>query len=198
MKKLRLLSVLFIFIIILAGCNKKEILPPTLVDVQNICNLATTKCYYHNVAKSTVKAGEGLLHIGEKDRDFWIEYTGTVTLGIDMNYVSIKIDNNTVTVQLPKAKILNIGIDAKTLNEDSYIASEDGWNKNKITADRQNQAIANAQETMKATVLANQSLLDSAQNRAKTLIQNYINQMGDACGIKYTIIWEEVKTDVQE
>lgn len=43
---------------------------------------------------------------------------------------------------------------------------------------------------MKKSVESNSALLLNAQNRAKNLIENYINKMGELSGVSYTIQWE--------
>ena len=94
---------------ICTACSEKKqaVNEPDIAQVRNICNLATLECYYHNVAKSVKEAGSGLWHIGEKDRTFWIEYTGTARLGIDMSKVSMKIEGETGMKQkmLPRRHI---------------------------------------------------------------------------------------------
>ena len=50
---------------------------PELSQVRAICDLATLKTYYHNVAK--IKKDKGW--ILQKDRELWIEYTGMTTIG---------------------------------------------------------------------------------------------------------------------
>lgn len=89
---------------------------------------------------------------------------------------------------MPNAKLLSI--DIEELTQDSYIISDDGWNKNKITAEDQTAAINAAQAVMKKSVESNSALLLNAQNRAKNLIENYINKMGELSGVSYTIQWE--------
>lgn len=42
---------------------------------------------------------------------------------------------------------------------------------------------------MKESVLNNKSLLISAQDRAKQLIENYINQIGEISDTTYNITW---------
>ena len=181
---------------ILSGCSnknsKKIIEEPDILQVRNICNLATLDCYYHNVAISKKEAEPGISHIGEKDRTFWIEYTGIVRLGINMSNVEMVISGENIEITLPEAEVLNITIDKTTLGEESYISSQDGWNNNKITADDQTEAINKAQNEMKETVDNNSSLLLLAQNRAKILIENYINQLGEAAEITYNIKWKYI------
>ena len=191
MKRLGLLIAVVFFIDMLSGCSgrpKSIAEEPDIMQIRSICNLATLECYYHNVAKSIKEAGSGISHWGEKDRKFWIEYTGSAKIGIDMSKVSMKIEGNNITVSMPNAKLLSI--DIEELTQDFYIISDDGWNKNKITAEDQTAAINAAQAAMKKSVESNSALLLNAQNRAKNLIENYINKMGELSGVSYTIQWE--------
>lgn len=199
MIKAKKLSIILITLLLctLTGCSNKKakIEEPDILQVRNICNLATLDCYYHNVAKSEKKADVGIGHIGEKDRTFWIEYTGIARLGINMSNVEMIINGENIEITMPEAEVLKITIDKTTLSEESFISSHDGWNSNKITADDQTQAINNAQQEMERTVKNNSSLLLTAQNRAKMLIENYINQLGEVAGITYNIQWKYVSTD---
>ena len=106
-----------------------------------------------------------------------------------MSKVQMKVDGADIEVTLPNAELLSISIDEETLNDNSYISSEDGLNKNAITADDQTKAINEAQQQMKETVQGNSALLLSAQNRAKILIENYLKQLGEAVGVEYHIQW---------
>jgi type III secretory pathway component EscV len=167
--------------------EEQSSIKPEEEQVRAICELATLECYYHNVAKSTKTKGTGITGWGEKDRDFWIEYTGVAKVGIDMSKVKMETDeDNHITIYLPEAKVMNVDVQGDTLN---YIASEDGWNKNTITAEDETAAINQAQKEMEQTVKKNSSLLMNAQERAKKLIENYITQLGDAVGVTYDISW---------
>lgn len=191
MRRWGLLIAVVFFIGMLSGCSgspKPAAEEPDIMQIRSICNLATLECYYHNVAKSIKEAGSGISHWGEKDRKFWIEYTGSAKIGIDMSKVSMRIEGNNITISMPNAKLLSI--DIEELTQDSYIISDDGWNKNKITAEDQTAAINAAQAVMKKSVESNSALLLNAQNRAKNLIENYINKMGELSGVSYTIQWE--------
>ncbi len=164
---------------------------PSIDRVRNICELATLECYYHNVAKSTKTRGTGLLNFGEKDRKFWLEYDGIARLGVKMSDVTMDISEDTITIKLPEAEILSMKVDENSLTDNSYISDKDSiFFKNKITAEDQTQAINDAQEEMKETILANESLMLSARERAQKLIENYINSLGEITGVKYTINWE--------
>lgn len=192
MKEKRVIAILLMLTLMmgsLQGCSKKETPVPELTQVRSICNLATLKCYYHNVALSEKKAA----HLFEKDKKFWIEYTGVANVGIDMSKVQMKVDGEKVKVTIPSAKLLNISIEEEDLNENSFFFSSDGLNKNEITADDQTKAINDAQEEMKKEVRENTAVMASAQNRAKTLIENYIKQLGEASGTEYQIEWNYIE-----
>lgn len=162
---------------------------PELSEIRAICNLATLECYYHNVAKSTKESGTGLAHAFEKQRTFWIEYTGTAKIGIDMSAIKMEMNGTDITITIPPAKLLSYEV--KEISTDDYISTEDGKiNKNPISADDQTGAVDQAQEAMKESVESNSTLLATAQERAKKLIANYIEQLGDASEVEYNIHWE--------
>ena len=104
MRKYRIIMILCVMSLFLVACTNKNdktkvkmeetqemetaaVLEPDLAQIRSICDLATLECYYHNVAKSTKEKGSGLAHLGEKERKFWIEYTGVVKIGIEMSDV---------------------------------------------------------------------------------------------------------------
>ena len=188
MKKVVLLIVSIFLTSLLSGCTNVQNVKPDSEQIRFISDLATLECYYHNVAKGTKKVDSGISHIGEKERDFWIEYKGIVKIGIDMSQVETKISGNVVKVSMPKAKVLSIDIkDDKFKN----FSSDDSWfNKNKITADDQKKVIATAQSKMKEKAENDQNLLMQAEKRAKKLIESYIKRIGELSDVDYTIEWE--------
>lgn len=191
MKKIIYFTALCMLYCFLYACsNKKEKPPesePDISQIRSICDLATLECYYHNVAVSTKEKGSGLLHIGEKERSFWIEYSGVAKLGINMSKVTMEKEGSNIIITIPKAELL--GLSDYSFTKDSYISSEDGINKNPITAENQIEAIAAAQEDIRRTFSNDDSMLMRAQDRAKKLIENYINQLGEISKINYQIEW---------
>lgn len=175
----------------LCSCSFKDNSPKE-EQIKAICELATVECYYNNVAKSTKEAGTGWTHLLEKEREFWIEYEGVAKIGIDMSLVTMKINKDVVTITVPKAELLSVEI--VTFNKDSYKISKDSfWNHNKITLENQQDAIESAQNEMRETVNANKALFEQAEERAKTLIENYVNKLGELSGKEYQIKWKEIK-----
>jgi len=191
-KKIVLFTVICTLCSLIYACSSKNESPlpesePDISQIRSICDLATLECYYHNVAVSTKEKGSGLLHIGEKERSFWIEYSGVAKLGINMSKVTMEKNGNEIIITIPKAELLELS--DYSFTEDSYISSEDGLNKNPITAENQIEAIAAAQEDIRQTFSNDDSMLMRAQDRAKKLIENYINQLGAISGTDYQIQW---------
>lgn len=66
--------------------NEKETQTDEFSAVHEICELATLRCYYHDVAEFE-KQSNGLFNYGYKK--FWIEYDGIVDVGIDVGKVHV-------------------------------------------------------------------------------------------------------------
>ena len=184
----RIFSVLLVLVMVLSlsACDKKSDAELKVEDIHAICELATIKCYYNNVAQIDKKKN----NIFQKDRKMWIEYEGEAVLGIDMSKLEIKINKDTVDITMPKAEILSIHPKKETLNEKSYIASEDGFLfKNKITTEDQEEAITKGQTEMESAINNNSALFTQAENKAKELIENYIIKLSDIIGKEYKINW---------
>lgn len=170
-----------------AASESARVTYPDISQIRTICELATLECYYHNVAKSVKEKGSGLLHIGEVERIFWIEYSGVAKLGIDMSKVKMEMDGERVEITIPKATLL--GLSDYSFTEDSYISSDDGLNKNPITAENQTEAVAAANEHIRQLFEKDDTMLLRAQERAKKLIENYINQLSEISGVEYEVDW---------
>lgn len=182
-----LVAILLLSVILgLVACGQKDKDILREEDIRAVCELATLKCYYNNVAQIDKEAD----NIFQKDRKMWIEYEGEVVIGIDMTKVIIKISGDTVNITMPDAEIQSIKPLAKTLTEESYISSTDGWLiKNKITTEDQETAINKGQEEMEKAVLDNKSLFQKAEDRAKEFVENFIINLGKTIGKEYKIIW---------
>ena len=186
MKKLALLFALLSIAPIFAACGKKaNVAEPQLVQMRAICELATVDCYYHNVAKLTEEM-ENFLWIFERQKHFWIEYSGKVTLGVDTSKISMDVHSNTVTVTLPPAEIFGTQVDFEKFDNDYIIIDK---NSEKITAEDQEKALKEAQENMERTAAEDTRMLAYAQKRAERLIESYIKSIGRAAKKEYNIEW---------
>ena len=158
---------------------------PQAAQMKSICELATVQCYYHNVAKYMDDDAVGMLW-WKKDRKFWVEYSGVVTIGIDTSLVKIEVDGENVTITIPPAKVLGYKVDEKTLTKDSFIVANDSA---KVDAEHQTEAFKEAQAKMQEEASNDTVLLANAQQRAQKLLENYVNSIGDCVGKTYNIKW---------
>lgn len=159
---------------------------PQETQMRNICELATFDCYYHNVAKYYEKDAKGALW-WKKDRKFWIEYSGIVTIGIDVSKVKFNISDDKVFITLPPAEVQGCKVDETTLTDESFVIDVDSA---EVEAEHQTAAFKEAQENMEKAAASDNVLLENARSRAKQLLEGYVNNIGNLVGKKYNIIWE--------
>lgn len=184
-------------ILTFGGCffeSSSKKVEPDISQVKAICELSTMDCYYHNVAKYYEEDASGFW-IFKKDKEFWIEYSGVVTIGIDASLVGIEINDSKVTVTLPPAKVLGSRVDETSLNKESFIVAE---GSSKPKAEDATKVYAEAQNKMVEAANGNKTLLSNAQENAKILIENYINRIGEAMDIEYEVNWEYIGSDNDE
>ncbi len=191
-KYIKLISAVLLSAFILtaaSGCKKEEPeLPSAKLEEQQmkeIGELAALECYFHNVAKYFEKDASGIL-FWEKDKHFWVEYSGIVKLGIDVTELRFSIDGNRVTVTMPRAKVLSCKVDEATLNEDSFIIAEGSA---KVTAEDQIEAFNEAQSIMVERASSDKELLGYAEQRVRELIGDYIENIGSLINVKYEVTW---------
>lgn len=189
MKRIIALLSAIILLIVITSCGDNDKTKPALKeeDIRAICELSTLKCYYNNVA-SIEKKKENFL---QKDRKMWIEYEGVATIGVDMSKIEINVSEQKVDVIMPKAQVLSIMPVKETLNEKSYVVSEDGVIfKNKITTEDQEKAIVKGQKEMEEMINSNSELFLRAEIRAQELIENYVDKLGELIGVEYEVSFE--------
>lgn len=189
MKKLRSTLICVMALLSLTACGKagmnSESMEPKTSQMKAICELAVMDCYYHNVAKFTEEDAEGFL-LWKKDKNFWIEYSGVVTLGIDASLVKVEVSGSEVSITIPSASVLNCTVDSSSLTEDSFIVAK---NSAKIQAEDEVYAFEAAQTYLEQAAADDTALLASAQQRAQELLEEYITNIGKAVGQEYTIKW---------
>lgn len=189
MKKLMCILISAMLTLSLATCSNTEPAPvdmePKTSQMKAICELAVMDCYYHNVAKYELKDAEGFLW-WTKDKNFWIEYSGVVTIGIDVSRVTVEVDGTKVTISIPAAEVLSCTVDSSSLTEDSFIVAQDSA---AIEAEDEVYAFADAQAKLEETASQDTALLASAQQQAQQLLEDYITNIGKATGKSYSIEW---------
>ncbi|NLO41194.1 MAG: DUF4230 domain-containing protein [Ruminiclostridium sp.] len=169
-----------------APAEKKPItMEPQASQMKAICELAVMECYYHNVAKFMQEDAQGALW-WKKDKQFWIEYSGVVKLGVDISLVTIEVNNTQITITLPAAKVLGCKVDSTSLTKDSFIVKKDSA---KIEAADEVAAFEVAQRRLEETAASDTALLANAQQRAQALLEDYVTNIGNAVGIEYSLKW---------
>jgi hypothetical protein len=184
---------LAVVMLLCAGCaqSKPKPMAPQTAQMKSICELAVMECYYHNVAKFMEENAEGWW-LWEKDKKFWIEYSGVVEVGVDVSLMAIELDGTNVIITLPEAEVLDCRIDKASLTADSFIVAKDSA---KITADDEVEAIAAAQKALEENAADDPVLLAEARHRVQTLLEDYVTNIGEMTGQEYTIQWVYLDED---
>lgn len=192
MKKFIALLLTAFLIISCTACGEssenKKIAEPKVSQMKSICELAVMDCYYHNVAKYNEKNASGWW-LWTQDKEFWIEYSGIVTLGVDVSLVSMEIDGDNITITIPPATVQNCEVDESTLTKDSYIVAQ---NSAEVTAEDEVMAFGEAQKKLEETAAADKTLLAETQQRTQILLEDYIKNIGNTVGKEYTINWKYI------
>ena len=193
MKKIIIVMTLIITALCLTGCGKGNIkdLSENIKKMELTGNLVTYKAYYHNVVEYEKEKGSGITHLFEKDRKMFIEYTGTIKLGINLTDVKIDVNDDEINVFVPMAKVIGEpNVDKNNFKEENFIESKEGLNKNKITADDSAEVFNKAQKSIKENASKDKELLSLAQKRARVILEESINEFSQIDEKKYTINWE--------
>lgn len=195
MKRKKILCLLVISMLCLTGCadKKEEKKEADFSAIQSVCELATLKCYYHNVAKSETEASGLFKWLGTGYKKIWTEYSGIVELGVDVSKVSVSKPNkdDVVKVTIPDAEILSVDLDEDSMGEP---LTDTGF-MTKITKEEETEALAEAQNHMEETAKENGNLLNQAKERAKSLIEGYVKNVGEQIGKEYTVEWVDAKAE---
>ena len=183
-------------VLCLTGCGK-ETQTADFSGVTSVFELATLKCYYHNVAKAETEAS-GIfakwLKTGYKK--IWTEYSGIIEYGIDISQVTVSEPdkNGVVTVTMPDAQVLNVDVDEDSLGtpltDTGFLTS--------VTTEEKATTLAGAQEAMEQQAKENTEMLSQAKARAKTLIEEYIKNVGESIGEEYTVEWKDAEPGMTE
>ena len=162
----KLFTVLFAVLLAFstAACGKSEDaktpqIEPDQARMRAISELSVMECYYHNVAKFDQKNAEQFL-FWSKDKRFWIEYSGTVRIGVDAAEVKLE-----------------------SIGDDKFKVTA------AVTADDEVYAFQEAQKQLEANATKNTKLLSDAQLQVKKLLNEYIQNVGSTVGKNYSVTW---------
>lgn len=193
MKTRKIITLILILVLsfICVSCSKAEANEPQVFQMKAICDLATIDCYYHNVAKYFNEDAAGFF-LWKKDKSFWVEYSGIVKVGIDTSKLFIEVKEDSVTIEIPKAKVLSYKVDENSLSKKSFVIDETSAN---TSFEDQKKAVSDAQEDIVSEASKDSALLEIAQQRAITLLEEYVANIGKAIGKEYSIKWVSLDKD---
>ena len=131
--------------------------------------------------------------LGTGYKKIWTEYSGIVELGVDVSKVSVSkpSKDGVVKVTIPDAEILSVDLDEDSMGE----PLTDTGLMTKITKEEETEALAEAQNHMEETAKENGNLLNQAKERAKSLIEGYVKNVGEQIGKEYTVEWVDAKAE---
>lgn len=187
----KIIALILISSFILCGCGKESKAEIELSKAQRIAELATLKAYYHDVIKVEKDGSGALLGLGDIGyKKMWVEYTGIVSMGVDVSKITISQPDaqGIVTVKIPKDVIIGeVDIDEDSISEPLI---EKGW-FTKITTEERKEALIDSHNKMLEKTKADKSMQNQARERAKFLLEEYIENVGTAVGKEYTVKWED-------
>ncbi len=158
---------------------------PDFSQASAVAKLSTVECTYHNVAEFLDDGTQYLAGLNVGYKKAWLEYDGTVTLGIDVTKVNVADpdDNNVVVVTVPQAYVQ----DCTVIKESFSPIYVDKGLTSRLTAEDQASAVQKAQEQMAKSAQENETLLSQARSRAGILLKSYVENAGKVIGKTYTV-----------
>ncbi len=190
-----ILSLISALLLSVTGCGREE-KPEVTAQIESsqmkaICELAVMDCYYHNVAKYFEEDAEGIL-FWQRDKKFWIEYSGVVSIGFDTSLLQMEVDGSVVNITLPEAKILNTKVDENSLSEESFYVDKSSA---AVTAEDQTAAFADAQAKMIEMASSDTALFAEAERRVEILLGKYVDKIGEMLETEYSIVFHYIEND---
>lgn len=177
-----LLGSLFSF----TGCQMEESKEPDFSNAQEVANLATFECTYHNVAKIDKESSKWwFIDLGDSKHE-WFEYDATVNFGIDASLVDISSPDSdgNVVVTIPRAEVLTEpNVKAETMSDP---ISNNGW-RGQVTDEERKEALKLAQQETFERAQSDDAMLAAARERAKVLLEQYVKNVGDGIGKTYNV-----------
>lgn len=194
MKKIYKIIFVVTMVICCTGCSGKQtkkIVSPDFPGISSVCQLATLKCYYHNVAKAETEASGFFKWLGVGYKKMWLEYDGTVDLGIDASRVNVGEPDTggKIRIMIPDAQVMSSDVVIESMGQPLI----DTGFMTKVTKEEETEALAKAQSDMVESAKNDEAMLKQAKERAQNLIEGYIKNVGELIGEEYTVIWENEK-----
>ena len=138
-------------------------------ETKDVSELVTAEYLFTNAARFTNSKHIKDWKIPGTEKSFVQKWNGTIKAGIELHEVTISVNDNVVTVTLPKAKILSYEIDydsVEVLDEKSNVF-------NPITVEDKSNFDKETAKEMKERAKKG-GLLDNAQENAQNIISSFL------------------------
>ncbi len=170
----------------LGGCQTDQSKEADFSNAGEVAKLATFECTYHSVAKIERESDKAWFIDLQNGKQEWFEYDATVDFGIDASRVDISKpnDDGEVTIAIPQGQVLatpNIKADSMSdpLDANGFFAS--------ITDDERKTALTKAQQDTFERACSDDAMIAAARERAKTLLEQYVKNVGENLGRAYRV-----------
>lgn len=173
---------LFVLILLVGGAffigmnkMKKDLTPnisSALISNKLVAvkELTTVKYNYRNMGQFENQSTFYGWKVPFTDKKFIVTYDGTISAGVDLENLDIKIDAHTINIKVPQAKILSHEIDEKTIK----VFDEKNSIFNPIKVEDYKDFSADQKELVEKDAL-DKGLLQEANNKALTAIKDILN-----------------------
>lgn len=183
--RLSVIALILICVLCVSGCSVARPGKRIFNGIKSVAELCTLKCYYHNVAEIKNDGTDlllGMVNVGYKKA--WYEYRGYVEFGIDVGQVKVvSVNDGVVSVKMPEIVVLNTHVDENSIKQ----VCVDLGAFQKITNEEQVAAYEHAQAEMEQSAESNSNLKNQAEERAKSLLEEYVINVGKNIGEEYTV-----------
>ena len=138
-------------------------------QTKEISELTSAEYLFTNAARFTDTKDIAAIFDWMTEKSFVQKWDGAIKAGVDLTDVSVKVNNQVITVYLPKAEILSYEVDYDSVE----VLDEKNNVFNPISVDDKNNFDKETAEEMKARAIEN-GLLEKAQKNAENIIKNLL------------------------
>lgn len=160
-----------------------------LSGINEVAELTTIEARYHQVAKFTYEADEGLTGIWKHGyKKAWREFDGRAYFGIDASKVVTSREGNVITIKMPRATLVGDPIITKM---DKLIVKT-GFLTDFTDEDEQEMTRI-AQEDFRNKAAGDTSMINQATENAEKILKRWAESVGKTCGDDFTVQFEYIE-----
>ena len=159
-----------------------------LSGINEVAELTTIEARYHQVAKFTYEADEGLTGIWKHGyKKAWREFDGRAYFGIDASKVATLREGNVITIKMPRATLVG---DPKIIKMDKLIVKTGFFTD--FTDEDEQEMTRIAQEDFRNKAASDTSMINQATENAENILKRWAESVGKTCGDDFTVQFEYI------